>query len=83
MSKPLETATAPAPPMSITASYQKRLMVAAGRASRELGGKIAENLGVSEDEIKRHETDVQKATDQFIAEIDQMLGAKEKEVMSV
>lgn len=38
---------------------------------------------VSEDEIKRHETDVQKATDQFIAEIDQMLGAKEKEVMSV
>lgn len=38
---------------------------------------------VSEDEIKRHETDVQKATDQSITEIDQMLGAKEKEVMSV
>jgi ribosome recycling factor len=38
---------------------------------------------VSEDEIKRHEADVQKATDQHIAEIDQMLGAKEKEVMSV
>jgi ribosome recycling factor len=38
---------------------------------------------VSEDEIKRHETDVQKATDQSIAEIDQLLGAKEKEVMSV
>ena len=38
---------------------------------------------VSEDEIKRHETDVQKATDQHIAEIDQMLAAKEKEVMSV
>jgi ribosome recycling factor len=38
---------------------------------------------VSEDEIKRHEADVQKATDQHISEIDQMLGAKEKEVMSV
>lgn len=38
---------------------------------------------VSEDEIKRHEAEVQKATDQHIAEIDQMLGAKEKEVMSV
>lgn len=38
---------------------------------------------VSEDEIKRHEGDVQKATDQSITEIDQMLGAKEKEVMSV
>jgi ribosome recycling factor len=38
---------------------------------------------VSEDEIKRHETDVQKATDQHIGEIDQLLAAKEKEVMSV
>jgi ribosome recycling factor len=38
---------------------------------------------VSEDEIKRHESDVQKATDQSITDIDQMLGAKEKEVMSV
>lgn len=38
---------------------------------------------VSEDEIKRHEAEVQKVTDQHIAEIDQMLGAKEKEVMSV
>jgi len=38
---------------------------------------------VSEDEIKRHESDVQKATDQSITEIDQMLGTKEKEVMSV
>jgi ribosome recycling factor len=38
---------------------------------------------VSEDEIKRHEGEVQKATDQFIAEIDQVLGSKEKEIMSV
>jgi len=38
---------------------------------------------VSEDDIKRHEADVQKTTDQSISEIDQMLGTKEKEVMSV
>jgi ribosome recycling factor len=38
---------------------------------------------VSEDDIKRHETEVQKATDQSIAEIDQLLASKEKEVMSV
>ena len=38
---------------------------------------------VSEDDIKRHEADVQKTTDQSITEIDQMLGTKEKEVMSV
>ncbi len=47
MSKPLETMTAPVLPMSIEAADNKRLMVAAGRASQELGGKIADNLGLS------------------------------------
>jgi ribose-phosphate pyrophosphokinase len=46
MSKLLETATAPALSSSIHAGYEKRLMIAAGRASLELGGKIAEKLGV-------------------------------------
>jgi ribose-phosphate pyrophosphokinase len=46
MSKPLETAEAPSPMRSISASYEKRLMLTAGRASRELGGKIADKLGV-------------------------------------
>lgn len=39
--------------------------------------------GVSEDEIKRHEADVQKVTDQAIADVDQSLAQKEKEIMSV
>src|ERR671937_936848 len=47
MSKPLETITAPAPASSIRSAYDKRLMVTAGRASRELGAKIADRLGVS------------------------------------
>ena len=46
MSKPLETAEAPAIARSIEAGYEKRLMVTAGRSSRELGGKIAERLNV-------------------------------------
>ncbi len=46
MSKPLDTATAPLPSMSISAGYEKRLMLTSGRASRELGGRIAERLGV-------------------------------------
>jgi ribose-phosphate pyrophosphokinase len=46
MSKPLETATAPAPGTSIPAGYEKRLMVTSGRASRELGAKIAHRLGL-------------------------------------
>jgi ribose-phosphate pyrophosphokinase len=46
MSTSLETATELIPGSSIAARYEKRLMVTAGRASRELGGKIAEKLGV-------------------------------------
>jgi ribose-phosphate pyrophosphokinase len=46
MSRPLETMTAPAARSSIQAGYEKRLMVAPGRASRELGLKIADRLGV-------------------------------------
>jgi ribosome recycling factor len=38
---------------------------------------------VSEDETKRHETEVQKATDAAIAEVDTMLAHKEKEILSV
>jgi ribose-phosphate pyrophosphokinase len=47
VSRPLETATAPAPGTSIPAGYEKRLMVTAGRASRELGAKIADRLGLA------------------------------------
>jgi ribose-phosphate pyrophosphokinase len=46
MSTTLEAATELISSTSISARYEKRLMVTAGRASRELGGKIAEKLGV-------------------------------------
>ncbi|MFL5896095.1 MAG: ribose-phosphate diphosphokinase [Thermoleophilaceae bacterium] len=42
----LDVETRPVPPTVLPASYDKRLMVAAGRASEELGGKIANRLGV-------------------------------------
>lgn len=38
---------------------------------------------VSEDDTKRHEAEVQKATDTAISEVDQMLAHKEKEILSV
>jgi ribosome recycling factor len=38
---------------------------------------------ISEDDEKRHESEVQKATDAAIIEIDQALAAKEKEIMQV
>ncbi|MEK6228867.1 MAG: ribose-phosphate pyrophosphokinase [Actinomycetota bacterium] len=43
---PLETQDAPVADSHITAEYDKRLMIAAGRASQDLGAKIAERLGV-------------------------------------
>ncbi|WP_448502125.1 ribosome recycling factor [Sphingomonas sp.] len=44
--------------------------------------KTDEKKGVfSEDERKRHETDVQKMTDQTIADIDAVTAAKEKEIL--
>jgi ribose-phosphate pyrophosphokinase len=46
MSKPLETATAPVLGSSLKAGYEKRLMISAGRASQELGGRIANKLGL-------------------------------------
>jgi ribose-phosphate pyrophosphokinase len=42
----LEVEPRPVPPRGLHVSYDKRLMVAAGRASGELGGKIADKLGV-------------------------------------
>jgi ribose-phosphate pyrophosphokinase len=44
MSRPLEAATAPALRTSMTAGYEKRLMVTAGRASKALGAKITSRL---------------------------------------
>ncbi len=38
---------------------------------------------VGEDDERRAQTDVQKLTDKFIAEIDEILGAKEKDLMEV
>jgi ribosome recycling factor len=38
---------------------------------------------MSEDDQKRHSDEVQKATDATIGEIDQLLAAKEKEILTV
>jgi ribose-phosphate pyrophosphokinase len=43
----LEVETHPVAPTVLDASYDKRLMIAAGRSSEELGAKIADRLGVS------------------------------------
>jgi ribosome recycling factor len=45
--------------------------------------KLEKAHEISEDDQKRHDTEVQKVTDGIIAEIDQLLAAKEKEIMTV
>jgi ribosome recycling factor len=45
--------------------------------------KLLKDHAISEDDEKRHEAEVQKATDEAIREIDALLAAKEKEIMQV
>jgi ribosome recycling factor len=45
--------------------------------------KMKKDGVLGEDEERRQEEQVQKATDQSIAEIDQILASKEKEIMQV
>jgi len=52
------------------------------RTANETGKKLKDG-GTPEDEVKKLETDVQKATDEFIGKIDKMMEAKEKEVMTI
>lgn len=45
--------------------------------------KLLKEKSISEDDEKRHETEVQKVTDQLVAEVDTALALKEKEIMQV
>jgi ribosome recycling factor len=45
--------------------------------------KLEKDHKISQDDHKRMDTEVQKATDQSIHDIDQMLATKEKEIMTV
>ncbi len=45
--------------------------------------KLEKDHKISEDEQERHSSGVQKATDAAIAEVDKLLGTKEKEILTV
>ncbi|NBJ12447.1 ribosome recycling factor [Microvirga arsenatis] len=53
------------------------------RDGLDLLKKLEKDGTISEDDGKRQADQVQKATDQFVAEIDTLLSAKEKEIMHV
>ena len=53
------------------------------RDGMDLLKKMEKDHQISQDDHKRMDTEVQKTTDQAIADIDQMLATKEKEIMTV
>ena len=53
------------------------------RDANEHVKKLVKDKIASEDEQKRAEADVQKVTDKHIAEVDQLVAGKEKEIMEV
>src|ERR1700691_2222043 len=60
--------------------------VAVRNVRRDVMGDIKEMLKeklISQDDERRAETEVQKLTDKYVADIDQVLVAKEKEIMQV
>ena len=60
--------------------------VAVRNVRRDVMADIKEMLKekmISQDDERRAETEVQKLTDKHVAEIDQLLAAKEKEIMQV
>ncbi len=53
------------------------------RDANEAVKKLVKDKLASEDDQKRTETDIQKVTDKHIAEIDQLVAAKEQDIMAV
>lgn len=53
------------------------------RDGMDLLKKLEKDHQISQDDHKRMDTEVQKATDQAITDIDHMLATKEKEIMTV
>lgn len=71
--------------VKMTKKYGEEAKVAIRNIRRDANDEIKklEKSSISEDESRRHQDDIQKATDKYIAEIDKVLAAKEKEIMEV
>jgi ribosome recycling factor len=72
--------------VKVAHKYAEEARVAVRHVRRDgldLLKKLEKDSAISEDDGKRHADQVQKATDQFVAEIDSLLMAKEKEIMHV
>lgn len=57
--------------------------IAIRNARRDANNKLERDEERTEDEVRREQAKVQKATDEFVAKVDEMLKAKEAEVMEI
>jgi ribosome recycling factor len=90
-----QTLRIPMPPLTeerrkdlvkVANSYAENAKIAVRNVRRdgmETVKRMEKAKEISEDEQKAHETDIQKATDDVIAEIDATLSAKSEEIMQV
>ncbi|MCS7461862.1 ribosome recycling factor [Paenibacillus doosanensis] len=71
--------------VKMTRKYGEEAKVAIRNVRRDANDDIKklEKQGISEDESRKHQEDIQKFTDKFIGEVDKTLAAKEKEIMEV
>ncbi|MGO4705181.1 ribosome recycling factor [Microvirga sp. 2MCAF38] len=72
--------------VKVAHKYAEEAKVAVRHVRRDgldLLKKLEKDHAISEDDGKRHADQVQKATDQFVAEVDTLAAAKEKEIMHV
>src|SRR2546421_11695844 len=72
--------------VKVAHKYTETARVAARHVRRDgldVLKKLEKNHEMSEDDQKRHADEVQKVTDGIITEIDQLLAAKEKEILTV
>ncbi|MFD2670069.1 ribosome recycling factor [Marinicrinis sediminis] len=71
--------------VKLTKKFGEEAKVAIRNVRRDVNDDIKklEKSEISEDESRRHQEDVQKLTDKFVAEVDQVLAAKEKEITEI
>lgn len=71
--------------VKLTKKYGEEAKVAIRNIRRDANDDIKklEKTGMPEDESRRHQDDIQKQTDKYVAEIDKVLAGKEKEIMEV
>ncbi len=71
--------------VKLTKKYGEDTKVAIRNIRRDANDDIKkmEKTTISEDESRRHQEEIQKKTDKYIAEVDKVLAAKEKDIMEV